>query len=938
MRVSLARCDDFIESVETFAIEFGEKVSDVRESIAEIAKRLNEQHGPGVLLLDTLDIVLTKPLVPVLRTLLSQLLESGTTIVFTCRDQNYSYFFEPYHESFAGFRESVNDGCKIPPFNDDEVKEAAREFVKLKLGVEASRSAQDFALSADSQSLQEITRNPLLLALLCELFAKEENVVPEDLTVSQLYAKYWDWKIPKVRGNSPSIQVGLAKERLCLEIAEAMYNKSDERLRDFIYESNLNLLNEIESSAYSELKSDGIIKEIGGKRIVFFHQTFLEYAIARWLNSTDFGERARNELLSELKASQTAYSKYYIWSVFRQLLTLVNLNEFSQIANSLDKTKILPFRSVAFASVSRSEPEFSSILLSLLAIALTKDYAFQEALLVAANSAPNRHQETVWQVVVELLENVGKELINKAAEIVGTLLTRLKTSTGSRFQQALEAVNNSNATTTDSPEERYYIFSKLIGTYYNKTVPLGERQIDLNILSTLKRYYFLFGGNVRSFVIDLYLTPRVPEVAQRELLLTIIQKPVSEQFKEKEKAKALLEHLLPNLLSAADSPFGTSWFEALHTPLDNRWTEVTAAVVGQIAASDSNLMATILRNLFQETLPGDSREFNRRNLIAVQEAINSNGANNLVASLLLSIPIDTIIPNRINLLATILKEIANPVEGKSQVDSDLQLALAQWVAPKVSQYPTELIRAIDALAFGSAKVQQLLGQQLEQLLPTLQQNQANQIIKKLNHIPEELEPYLQQTAKSKESRSALLKLYQRQAENQSSFAICNILNFCLDDSRDVALAASWVVLTLAEQQKLIEVHQLLPVLTKSPIVGVRQNCLKALISAIDSRRVVTESEVLTIFETLGNDKAPEVRQLLYKLVDCSIWNHPSGKPTISFALAEATFKLTNKVVQERNQKMVDMDQGKNTPLLDEILNDETLPEDVKSRILRERGV
>jgi hypothetical protein len=156
------------------------------------------------------------------------------------------------------------------------------------------------------------------------------------------------------------------------------------------------------------------------------------------------------------------------------------------LPNSLDKTKILPFRSVAFASVSRSEPESSSILLSLLAIALTKDYAFQEALLVAANSAPNRHQETVWQVVVELLENVGKELINKAAEIAGTLLTRLKTSTGSRFQQALEAVNNSNATTTDSPEERYYIFSKLIGTYYNKTVPLGERQIDLDILSTLK--------------------------------------------------------------------------------------------------------------------------------------------------------------------------------------------------------------------------------------------------------------------------------------------------------------------------------------------------------------------------------------------------------------------------------------------------------------------
>jgi transcriptional regulator with XRE-family HTH domain len=611
--IALARCDDFIESVETFAIEFGEKVSDVRESIAEIAKRLNEQHGRGVLLLDTLDIVLTKPLVPVLRTLLSQLLESGTTIVFTCRDQDYSYFFEPYHESFAGFRESVNDGCKIPPFNDDEVKEAAREFVKIKLGVEATRSAQDFAdkiiaLSADSQSLQEITRNPLLLALLCELFAQEENVVPEDLTVSQLYAKYWDWKIPKVRGNSPSIQVGLAKEKLCLEIAEAMYNKSDERLRDFIYESDFNLLNETESLAYSELKSDGIIKEIGVRRIVFFHQTFLEYAIARWLNSTDSGERAKNELLSELKASQTAYSKYYIWAVLRQLLTLVNLNEFSQIANELDKTKILPFRSVAFASVSRSEPESSSLLLSLLAIALTKDYAFQEALLIAANSAPNRHGKIVWQVVVELLEKVGKELVNKATEIAAELLTRLKTAKGICFQQALDAVKTRTATATHKTDELYHTYGQLITTYYNKVHSHGEHQTDLDVLYRLKEYYFLFGGKVRSLVIDLYLKPNLPELAQRELLLAIIQKPSSEQFKEKEKVKELLNQLLPNWLSSADSPFGTSWFEALHTPFDKCWTGILAEVVGQKAASDPNLMATILTNLFTQNPSEQSGE------------------------------------------------------------------------------------------------------------------------------------------------------------------------------------------------------------------------------------------------------------------------------------------------------------------------------------------
>ncbi|AFZ22157.1 hypothetical protein [Allocoleopsis franciscana] len=1028
--IALARCDDLIESVDTFATELGEKISGTRESIAQIAQQLNQQYGKGVLLLDTLDIVLTKPLVPVLRILLFELLESGTTLVFTCRDQDYSYFFEPYHESFAGFRHSVNDGCKIPLFNNDEVKQAAREFVKIKQKANATRSGEEFAdkiiaLSADSQSLQEITRNPLLLALLCDLFAQEENV-PEDLTVSQLYAKYWDWKIAKVRKNLPSMQVCLAKEKLCLEIAEAMYKKSDERLRDSLYESNLNL-DETEFLAYSELKSDGVIKEIGGKRIVFFHQTFLEYAIARWLYSTDSGECARKQLKNELKASQNTYSKYYIWAVFRQLLTLVSLSEFYQICDELDKTQLLPFRSVAFASVSRSEPESSSILLPLLAIALTKDYAYQEALLIAANSAPNRHGEMVWQIIVKLLEKVGRELINKTTEIAGELLTRLNTAKRDRFQQALDAVKNRTAKALDSQQELYHIYGQLIATYYNKALPHWERQIDLDVLSLLTDYYFIFGGNVRSLVVDLYLKPGVPELIQRELLLAIVQKPASEQCREKEKVKELLKYLLPNWLSSPDSPFGTSWVEALHTPLDKDWTSVVAGVVGQQAALVPDVLETLIEHLFTDSQSQESKDFNRCNLIAIQEAINS-GASNKVASILLKIPITTLLQNRISSLSTLLREIAAPIRGKSQVDPELRLALAQWVVPLVHQHPIELIRVIDALATDSPPVQHLLGQLLQQLLPNLPQNQTNPILKKLSHIPEQLEPYLQQTAKSKESRSALLKIYQRQAEHGSSFALSNILQFCLDESIDVARDASWIILAFAEQHKSINVSQLLPVLARSKIVGVRQNCLKALIAAIDSGLEVTEPEILTVFDTLANEQAPEVVLLLYKLLNCLIWNHLSGNVSISLALAEAALNLTHNLVNEKNQKTLDMvahsafislnqmtnlkdvrlmpqlaehtrallrstdisrkidklvitgllnklakhndklleqivrddfvigdrvlpvanmcavavaivhAQGKNAPLLNVLLNDERLPEDVKSRILREQGV
>lgn len=54
------------------------------------------------------------------------------------------------------------------------------------------------------------------------------------------------------------------------------------------------------------------------------------------------------------------------------------------------------------------------------------------------------------------------------------------------------------------------------------------------------------------------------------------------------------------------------------------------------------------------------------------------------------------------------------------------------------------------------------------------------------------------------------------------------------------------------------------------------------------------------------------------------------------------FVIKNQVLPVANLCAVAMaivhDQGKNAPLLDEILNNQSLPDDVKSRLLRERGV
>ena len=886
--VALVRCNDLIESQETFAIELGENVSGVREPIADITSRLTAQHGRGVLLIDTLDLVLDKKLVPVLRGIFLELLDSNTTVVFTCRESDYRDFFEPYHESFAGFAESI-ECCQIPEFDDGEVREAARAFVQTKLGVTTSEGSLDFAqkiiaLSSDSKSLQDITRNPLLLALLCDLFASEENV-PEDLTVSQLYAKYWDLRIAQGRKNREnSRRIGMAKKNLCLEIAQLLYEKSQERLRDSIYESDLEL-NGTVFAAYEELKSDGVLKELGGSRLVFFHQTFLEYAIARWLDSTEAGELAKNQLLSTLKQPNTSYTRHYVWPIVRQLLNLVNLREFYRIYNRLDQQELLPFRAVAFAAVSRFEVEVASVLRQQLPIALQLGDVYQDTLLVAAKSAPTRHVGTVWEIAIALLAHSSQRVADKAAEIAGELLYRLKNHRGEHLSFALQTIKTRTAENkSSSPDERTHLLGKLIGSYAT-TLNLLGKTVDVEVLPPLKEYYVLLGGKTRAVALELYLNPGVPESLLRECLMTILSKPISEQLKEKERAINLLQQLLPSLLKTGDSPFGHSKIDALLAPLAKDWDLVQAGAIGKIAVDEPELVATLLDALFRENLSAGDGVSMRRYQVAISEAIR-NGAGNCVAKKLLNIPIETLPQNRFSTLSVLIRELSVQL-GEEYLES-----LARWIAPKIGQCPLEFIPTIDTLAKNSARVSKLLGEILEQVLPTLTQQQANQIIKKLNFVPESFVSYLQATANHKESRKALVKVYHSQAQNSSSSnAVSELLKLCLDESRDVALDAANVILNLAVNQTPIRVAEVIPILTRSKIVGVRKNCLMALGELVKAGFTVTESEMIEVCTILASDTLPEAIQPLYKLIEYWV----QANQFIPLALASATFELTKRL-------------------------------------------
>ncbi|MEC4812227.1 MAG: hypothetical protein SAK29_02955, partial [Scytonema sp. PMC 1069.18] len=733
--VALARCNDFIESVENFPFEVGKRISGNRKSIVEIATTLTEIHYRGVLLLDTLDLVLESKLIPVLRQLFSQLLEIGVTVVFTCRDHDYQDFFTPYPESFAGFFESV-ERHSVSKFNSDEVREAASAFVQ-SLGLGSVEGGEDFAtkiinLSANSQSLAEITHNPLLLALLCDLFSEEKNV-PEDLTVSQLYEKFWHFRIAQGRKHhTDSRRIGMVKRNLCLKLAQMMYDYSGERLRDFVFETQLQL-DETQFQAYAELKSDGVLMDMGGERITFFHQTFIEYAIARWIESTPEGETAKNSLLQFLVTSENPYARHYIWSILRQLLNLVNLEEFYRLADSFDQRAILPFRTISLASVSHQATEASQILHKIMPIAWELGDIYQDTLLIASKSAAKGHLENAWIVLVELLQRCNLVLSNQVAIAAGELLSRLKSNSGEKIEQALKAIEKRpSSKNKDGVEHHSSVFAQLISSYAQTPTTFGGG-IDIDVCFALREKYFNLSSKSRAVVVQLHSQETIPLDIKTEFLLHIISQPVRDFSKEKENAVTLLQQVLPSLIAAGNSPFGSSWLEALHTPLPKDWDRILATVVGAQAVQDTQLLQTLLTKVLQQPTTDKEKQYLHSYQVAMLEAIKNQGAS-AVSDLLLGTAIADIPQQRYASFYPLVNEVA---KNGQDLAAEVWEKLARWILPIADSHLKSVIAVLNVLSANSVTVQALFMELLESQVFCLNQSEINKYIKNLVYVPPE---------------------------------------------------------------------------------------------------------------------------------------------------------------------------------------------------------
>ena len=89
-------------TTQTLELAMGQCLWGEPRSIVELARELTQQVGRGVILIDTLDLILKRPLVIALAPLLRSLVQNNINVVFTCRDREYQDLLEPTREKLSG--------------------------------------------------------------------------------------------------------------------------------------------------------------------------------------------------------------------------------------------------------------------------------------------------------------------------------------------------------------------------------------------------------------------------------------------------------------------------------------------------------------------------------------------------------------------------------------------------------------------------------------------------------------------------------------------------------------------------------------------------------------------------------------------------------------------------------------------------------------------
>jgi hypothetical protein len=848
---------------------FGKSLCGQPQSIIDVVTQLTTTQGRGVLLIDTLDLVINRDFVPAFGLMLRQLLTKGVTVVFTCRDHEYNDFLEPTREKLPGLSQ-YTDRHLVPNFSSAEIRAAAEAFFsQLEPGnPERGKAFADniLALSADYRPLLDIIQNPLLLALLCDLFAVD-GTVPPDLTVSKLYQRYWQEKIAYSRlDQRDSALLAIEKETVCLTLARVLFELSSDRLCESIHRDELPIqFTEVTTNAYSDLLSEGVIERLPSRKIHFFHQTLLEYAIAYWLTRHSATPQ-RQQLIHALSQPEGSLTKSYWLPVLRQLLTITESEaEFDELVAQLNTQDMGVFGVVVLAATSRDQP---NALRRLLPTALELGEAYQRRLRQAISSAPRPLIETLWDVLLTLLEQGQHTTAGNTAQLAGDLLARWWHELKFKLPETLTAISRRHVKVDGTGFEQQGDGALFAGWLLQPCLPLIQENPQGFLLETLQAHLSIFGYGTSATIIQLHASPNIPVESQQALLRQLLQFPIPKQELVERAICDFLAVILPNHVKLPNFPLGDRWSEILYQSNLPGWHITQAKAVGRWIATDKMILSCILKDL----VFGNPQCLGQV-LIALTESIQQGVSSELVSQLIQLQPEQLGIEN-CKCLGSLLIRCA------AQLHGDDQERLARWLLPFTHEHGELLSALLDVLADTSSTAKNTL----EQLLNTNSLSAAKQTQLRnqlLRFQPITSHPPLNTFDKT--TQKFLVNVYRQYAANDPT-ALQRLLEVSQGPSKEVALCASKELHQVGGD--LLTAAQLFPLL-RSPFPGVRAHVLSSLIQQVSQpSKKLTPMELSQVCQIISQEKTQTVTRLLCDLIASWVRQEQQVPSGITEALAE----------------------------------------------------
>lgn len=426
-----------LENEHTIDAALGSQVTGAELLLSQVLPHLSPRP---TLILDTLDIILREENADDVGALLRTYSAEADVIVL-CRTREWQDLVVP---QFGVASQPLTQ--VLPHLTQDEIIAWVKEF--LARDASTAPSASDFLASVrgatQAQKGLRVLGLPLRLAMACRLYAKHGSL-PEDLSATKLYDEYWTRRVTTARDGRSNTKAARATLNGALTIAGAIWAESTDRFIEDVAAVT------VETTALNALLSEGVLDEVG-YRVRFFHQTFAEFAVARYLAAQgNAGDLARLRL--GLQAQVSGY-----WGIAGYLVhEKLSDERFEDVLSAIPLT-VEGVRTVSLGVFSRSSAGAVDWLLSKLA---TDARASAAAAADILGDAPAEFAVQVADLLVELLGDGVDRLTGIVHALIALVTT---TPPEARAQIYFSSVEALLGLLREDPERAGYELQRMVAS------------------------------------------------------------------------------------------------------------------------------------------------------------------------------------------------------------------------------------------------------------------------------------------------------------------------------------------------------------------------------------------------------------------------------------------------------------------------------------------